>query len=377
LFIKNIADANTANHAVAAHTLNICAAARKAGLAITPARSIDVFRTISHVDMTSKDDYGLALRINLASTKEEEVIFDRVFNSYWNQTSDSEGGYILANSEMIKGSLDTGLSNEGHRDMVTESDSFSEADVARKANLRMRWDPLAPPLHKLIRELSKHLATRPSRRIQNAPHGDTVNIRRSIRKSVPFGMELMKLSRVTPKIRKTRIVLLCDVSGSMDVFNPFLLQLMFGIQKTLKNSRTLVFSTETNDITSLLRGQDVAEVLAKVSKTARHWSGGTNIAKALTAVNRNILVDGSARSTVLIVISDGYDSGDITSVKRELELAKRRTRSIVWINPMYGSSSFEVRAKTMKAAMPYIDEFLPAFNAQSLLKLVAGLKRLS
>ena len=69
--MKNSADANTAKHAVAAHTLNICAAARKAGLAITPARSIDVFRTISHVDMTSKDDYGLALRINLASTKEE------------------------------------------------------------------------------------------------------------------------------------------------------------------------------------------------------------------------------------------------------------------------------------------------------------------
>jgi len=155
------------------------------------------------------------------------------------------------------------------------------------------------------------------------------------------------------------------------------LQLMFGVQKTLKNSRTIVFSTQTNDITPLLRGHDVVDVLAKVSRTVRYWSGGTNIAKALTDVNRNVLAEGFSRSTVLIVVSDGYDTGDIAGVKRELELAKRRTRSIVWINPMYGSSSFEIRAKTMKAAMPYIDEFLPAFNAQSLLKLIAGLKRLS
>lgn len=374
---KKFEERNNENNAVASHTLNICSAARNAGLVITPARSIDVFKTLSCIDISNKDEYQLALRLNLASTKEEEIIFDRVFNGYWNNTSESEGDYILANSEMIKGSLDAGLSNEGHRDMISESDSFSEAAVARKANLRMRWDPLAPPLHKLIRELSRRLATRPSRRSQNGLHGAKIDIRKSVRKSVPFGMELINLSRTTPKVRKTRIVLLCDVSGSMDVFNPFLLQLMLGVQKTLKNSRTIVFSTQTNDITPLLRGHDVVEVLAKVAKTVRHWSGGTNIAKALTDVNRNVLAEGSSRSTVLIVVSDGYDTGDIAGVTRELELAKRRTRSIVWINPMYGSSSFEIRAKTMKAAMPYIDEFLPAFNAQSLLKLVAGLKRLS
>ena len=232
--IKNPDGRNSENHAVASHTLNICTAARNAGLVITPARSIDVFKTLGCIDISDKKEYQLALRLNLASTKEEEIIFDRVFNGYWNNTPESEGDYILANSEMIKGSLDAGLSNEGHRDMISESDSFSEAAVARKANLRMRWDPLAPPLHKLIRELSRRLATRPSRRNQNSPHGTKIDIRKSVRKSVPFGMELINLSRTIPKVRKTRIVLLCDVSGSMDVFNPFLLQLMFGVQKFQK-----------------------------------------------------------------------------------------------------------------------------------------------
>jgi uncharacterized protein len=83
--------------------------------------------------------------------------------------------------------------------------------------------PLAPPLYEFIRELSKRLATRPSIRLQNSPKGNKVDIRRSVRKSVPFGMEILKLSRTTTKVRKTRLVLLSDVSGSMDVFNPFLL----------------------------------------------------------------------------------------------------------------------------------------------------------
>jgi uncharacterized protein with von Willebrand factor type A (vWA) domain len=137
--MKDIDVLNTGDRAVASHTLVICAVARKASLIITPARSTDAFKTLGYLKITSKENYRLALRINLASTREEEVIFDRIFKNYWNQKTDSEGGYILANSEMVKRTLDSGLSNEGHRDMMTETDAFSEVIVARKANLSMRW----------------------------------------------------------------------------------------------------------------------------------------------------------------------------------------------------------------------------------------------
>ncbi len=367
---KNTSDA------LLAHTFAIFSNARNAGILISPSRTIDVFRALSQIDISQKDDYRIALRVNLASSKEDEVLFDRLFNNYWDKLPESEGDYILANSEMIKGDLDVGLSNEGHRDMLSESDSFAGTEVSRRANLAFRWHERSPSLARLIRTLARKLATRSSRRRKVSNDGAKIDIRHSVRKSIPFGMELLKLSKTKAKVRKTRIIMLCDVSGSMDVFNPFLLQLMLGVQKLLKNSRTIVFSTKISEITGLLKGQSVHDVLSKVSKAVRHWSGGTNIAEAIARLNRGLLLEGSAKSTVLIVISDGYDNGDVKRITKELTTTKRHIRSLIWINPMYGASSFEVRAKTMKAAMPFIDEFLPAYNAESLGKLVSGLAQI-
>ena len=360
-----------------AHTFGLCRAAREAGLSVTHARAIDVFRTLRHVDWDDAEDYRLALRTNLVSSREDEILFDRVFRTYWGEHHDDyEGDYILAKSEMIVGDLPAGRSNEGHRDMLSEAEVFGAEEVQRRANLALRWDDDAPPLEQLIRELARRLATRPSRRTRPANHGRRVDLRRSVRRNVRFGLDLVELSRVKQKTRKTRIVMLCDVSGSMDVFNPFLLQLMLGLQQALKNSRTIVFSTRATEISALLRRRSVPETLTEVSDRVRHWSGGTDIGAALGLINRGVLREGSSRSTVLIIISDGYDNGTGARIRRELQAARRRIRTLIWINPMFGASTFEVRASGMKAAMPYIDHFLPAFNAKALHTLVRELASL-
>ncbi len=362
---------------LAAHTLGVCAAAREAGLVVTQARAIDVFRALKTIEWHNAEDYRLALRTNLVSSREDEILFDRVFQSYFGHAApEYDGDHILARSEMLRGNLDAGRSNEGHRDMLTEADTFGAEEVARRANLALRWDADAPPLEEVIRELARRLATRPSRRREAARHGPRIDLRRSVRMSVRHGLELLRLARVRPKMRKTRIVMLCDVSGSMDAFNPFLLQLMLGLQQALPSSRTLVFSTRTSEITNLLRRRSVHDTLAAVSDKVRHWSGGTDIGAALGELNRGILREGSSRATVLIVISDGYDNGEPERIVRELEAARRRIRTLVWINPMYGASTFTVRAAGMRAALPYVDHFLPAFDAAAMHRLVRGLRAL-
>jgi uncharacterized protein with von Willebrand factor type A (vWA) domain len=162
----------------------------------------------------------------------------------------------------------------------------------------------------------------------------------------------------------------------MDAFNPFLLQLMFGLQQALAHSRTVVFSTRSTEITAPLRRRSVADILADIGRTVRHWSGGTDIGAALAALNRGVLREGSARRTVLVVISDGYDNGDVARLTAELALARRLVRTLVWINPMYGATTFSVRAAGMRAALPYIDHFLPAFNGRALHVLVKSLAQL-
>jgi uncharacterized protein with von Willebrand factor type A (vWA) domain len=150
---------------------------------------------------------------------------------------------------------------------------------------------------------------------------------------------------------------------------------MLGLQRELKNSRTVVFSTHVTEITSFLRRQPVEQTLREIGERVRHWSGGTNIGGALATLNRGILREGSARSTIAIIISDGYDTGDTAVIAREMRALRRRVRTVVWINPMFGSQTFKPRASGMRAALPYIDHFLPAYNVQSLRVLVRGLSR--
>ena len=361
-----------------AHTLALCAAARAAGLRVTPARAIDVFRALDAVAWDNDEDYRLALRTNLVSSREDEILFERVYTRYWGTVEDPAAGeHIMAHSELLRGDLPAGRADEAHREMQTEADTFAADEVARRANLAARWDADTPPLDQVIRELARRLATRPSRRREPARHGARIDLRRSLRASARHGFDLVELARSGRKMRKTRIVMLCDVSGSMDAFNPFLFQLMFGEQQALKSSRTVVFSMRTSEITALLRRRSIDATLQDLADQVRYWSGGTDIGAARGELNRGILRAGAARSTVLVIISDGYDNGETARIVQKLACARRRIRTLVWINPMFGASTFTVRAAGMKAALPVVDHFLPAFNGKALQVLVRGLAALA
>jgi uncharacterized protein with von Willebrand factor type A (vWA) domain len=357
-------------------TLELCRLAKAAKLNVTQSRVIDAFRSLQSVQWQNEDEVRFALRINLVSSHEEEETFDRIFAAYWHGSSDEgdKGARLQLRTELVRGEFDLGF-QESHQELLDKPTSFSDEDMVRELNLTARWDAEAPPIEQIIRELAKRLATRPSRRLQPASQGRRIDLRRSLRRNVRHGIDMVELARVERRVRKTRIVMLCDVSGSMDAFNPFLLQLMFGLQKELKNSRTVVFSTRTSEITSLLRCRSVQHTLREISEHVRHWSGGTDIGGALAELNRSVLHEGSIRSTVAIIISDGYDNGEPDVIEREMKALRRRVRTVVWINPMYGAQTFTVRASGMRAAMPYIDYFLPAFNVQSLRVLVRELAR--
>ena len=355
-------------------TLELCRLAKQAGLGVTPGRVIDVARSLRGIQFVNEDDFRLTLRTNLASSQIEEQRFDRVFNAYWYGAAKNEGYRLGVQTELLHGNFDQGI-QEAHQDIIGQLEDSSPQETHRDLNLTARWDEEAPPIEHTVRALAKRLATRPSRRLRPFPRGQRIDLRRSLRRNMRHGMDMLELARVHRRVRKTRLVLLCDVSGSMDAFNPFLLQLMLGIQKELKNARTVVFSTAVTEITSVLRRRSVQHTLQQVGETVRHWSGGTDIGGALTRLNRSVLREGSTRSTVAIIISDGYDSGRTEVIEREMRALRRRVRTVVWINPMYGASSFEPRAQGMKAALPYIDHFLPAYNAQSLQVLVRELAR--
>jgi len=345
--------------------LEFCRLLKAAGLNVTPGRMVDVFRAINCVEVVKRDDFRLALRINLVASREEEETFDRVFNLFW---EDKEG----SDQAPVEFKLEEGGDDQKPEVPDTPPDvqgspmQYTRDEALRDKDLAAQWPGELGEMKAILRELARRLATRPSRRFRASRRGRRIDLRRSMRKNVRYGMDVVELTRSRRRIRKTRLALLCDVSGSMDVYNPFLLRLMLGLQKGFKNSRTAVFSTRVTEITRALRRQSVHETLAEVATLARHWSGGTDIGAALANFNRGILREGSASSTVGIILSDGYDQGDPATVKREMQALSRRTRAIVWINPLLGTEGYAPVAQGMHSALPYVDYFLPAYDLPTL-----------
>ncbi|MCI0777694.1 MAG: VWA domain-containing protein, partial [Chloroflexi bacterium] len=168
------------------------------------------------------------------------------------------------------------------------------------------------------------------------------------------------------KIRRLNLLLLCDVSGSMDVYSRFLTQFVYGLQNELRGVSTFVFSTRLFDVTPMLRAKSFEEAFERIGRRVQGWSGGTRIGGCLAEFNRTY---GRARigpRTVVIIISDGWDRGDIDVLRREMRMLKRRAFRILWLNPLLGAKDYRPAAQGMAAALPWIDAFLPVHNLASL-----------
>jgi uncharacterized protein with von Willebrand factor type A (vWA) domain len=176
----------------------------------------------------------------------------------------------------------------------------------------------------------------------------------------------MVLFKRRPRPRKTRFVVLCDVSGSMDSYSRFLLEFMYGFQQKVPRVETFVFSTRLSRITQQLRLRRMAGAYKEISETVKEWSGGTRIGSSLLEYNRRYGGKYSGNKTILILLSDGWDQGEIELLDRELKALKRRVQRLMWLNPLLGMPNYQPIDRGMKTALPYADEFLDCHDLEKL-----------
>jgi uncharacterized protein len=351
--------------------MEFCRLLKRAGFNVTPARIVDSFRSLAHVELGRREDFRIALRVNLTSNREEEEAFDRLFAEFWRSEKEENKNTRDLESTPISQETD----HEDREKPASGPQQYGHEEVLRTKDLDAEWPGESAGINAVVRDIARRLATRPARRFVVGRKGRGIDLRRSLRRNINHGVDVLELSRRRRKIRKTRVALLCDVSGSMDTYNPFLLHLMFGMQKACRNSRTAVFSTRTTEITNALRRHTVSEALDEVARLAQDWSGGTDVGAALAHLNRVVLGQGAPRSTVGVIISDGYDQGDPETVRKEMRMLRRRTRSILWINPLIGTEGYAPVARGMAAALPYVDYFLPANDMPALRSLCRTLSK--
>jgi len=351
--------------------LGFCRALRLAGLGVTPGRVVDALRSLEHVPLDRRDDFRLALRVNLASSREEERMFDRSFDLYWRAGGREDSARARRPSAYQNEPAE--VAHKGPE--VGDRRSYSRSDVLRGPQQSLTAPAEWIALERAVRRLARKLATRPSRRRRPARRGRTIDFRRSFRRSAPSGMDLFALARASRRVRKLRLLVLCDVSGSMDCYGEFLTGSLLALERAVPGSRAFVFSTRVTEITEVLKKRSIPEALAEMRRRARRWSGGTDLGAALAFVNRRVFIESSARRTVCVILSDGYDQGDPGPIAREMAILGRRTRRVVWVNPLAGTEGYEPLARGMRAALPHVDDFLAAADVASLSGLCRRLGR--
>jgi uncharacterized protein with von Willebrand factor type A (vWA) domain len=237
--------------------------------------------------------------------------------------------------------------------------------LSRKDFGKMSEQELMQVQH-LISSMAQQMATGLSRRqkVRKKAHG--IDAGRTLRHSLRYGGEVMQLMRHGPKIGKTKMVLLCDVSGSMDVHTKFLLQFLYGVQNGLRGIETLVFSTCMSRITSLLRRRHINVALALISEAVHDWSGGTKIGHCLKAFNDTMAPNMVTSKTLVVIISDGWDTGDTAILDTEMARLRSRAYRIIWLNPLLGNPTYQPLCKGMHTALPYVHDFMPVHSAESL-----------
>jgi len=364
-------------------TVRFCRLLRARGLGITPAESRDALRALELIDLADRAEVHRALRTVLASRHDELPLFDAAFDAFW-------GGLAEPAATAASASTPASASVDAHfpraRDAALDFAEWTEVAEGEgepvglpglsdiEAMMGKDFSAFAAEeleeVARLAAQIARRLATRKSRRLKPSRRRGRVDLRRTMRLSLTRG-EPVELARRARKILKTKLVVLCDVSGSMDLYSRLLVQFLYALQNQLGRMETFVFSTRLSRITDELRGQSYPSALMRLGEV-RDWSGGTKIGESLQAflADWRRLLD---RDTVVILLSDGWDTGDPAVLGEALARIHRRVGKVIWLNPLLGSSDYQPLTQGMVAALPHVDAFLPAHNLESLRALARHL----
>ncbi len=251
---------------------------------------------------------------------------------------------------------------------------YSADEILMQKNLGQMSDEEIERARRILSELVSILATVKSRRFAPAAKGTNLDLRRMLRQNVIYGRDGVNLTYRRRKIKKLKLMLLCDVSGSMERYSNFLIQFIYALRRELPEVDVGVFATRMTVITDLLEARDVHESLRQVSRSVQDWGGGTDIGGCLREFNDHFAREMLRTKTVMVILSDGWDRGDACLMRDELEHMHRRVHKLIWLNPLLGTSGYEPLCRGIRTAMPFLDYFLPAHNLASLALLAKTLR---
>jgi len=342
---------------------------------IGPQEECEALLALQSIDWTNTPEFKQALKTTLCKSFQQTLLFENLYTQYWkelNRAVDSKTKKVAEEKPQPKKEapsievIKDWLYGEKKQQQENELAKASADTVGGGVDLSTFRNEQLKEWKAVIQQIQKMVARLPNRRTVPTDKTAKVDFRRTMSRNFSNGGEMLKLTYKQQKQNKTQIVLLLDVSKSMELYSRFLIQMMFALQNSSLNIQTFVFSTELYSITKKLKTTDFKKSLDSLSNYVDQWSSGTQIGNCF---NQFITQYGARllnKKSFVFIVSDGWDSGDIELLENTMQQLKKKANKIIWINPLAKSKDFQPEVLGMKTALPYIDYLVPAINPKDL-----------
>jgi len=353
---------------------------RGAGLDVPVGATITFAESLAAVGLDRRDGVYWAGRVSMVRRPEDAPTYDQAFAAFWDGRSPSALEPVDVDAVTL--GLDAG---EDGDDASAGSDSetgptlsvrWSPAEVLRQRDFAAYTPTEMAEARRLMADLRFVGAVRRSRR-RRPTHRDRgrPDLRRTVRRSLRAGGEPIDRAFHAPSVRPRRIVLVCDVSGSMEPYARALLRFVQVAVAGRGRVEAFALGTRLTRITRELSSRDPDAALAAAARRVVDWSGGTRLGEGLRTFNDRWGVKGLARGAVVVILSDGWDRGDPDLLASEMARLHRVAHRVVWVNPLKASPEYAPLARGMAAALPHVDEFVEGHSLAALEDLVAVIAR--
>ena len=343
-----------------------------AGVPVTADRSARFAQALVLVEPISRRRLYWTARAIVVTDPAQVRAFDAVFSAVFGPHEGVERDEAAPPPGQSGASPSTGES-EGDRVVDVPVPMPSDDEVLSEK----RFDALQPHelarLYHLMTRLRLETPLRRTRRYEKGRHGQRIDMRRTLRGSLRTGGDPLRLARRHRRVLPRRLVLLCDISGSMEPYARAYLQFLTCAAGSSPNAEAFVFATRLTRLTRALRSRSPERAIQRAAATAPDWSSGTRIGDALKEFNDRHGRRGMARGALVVILSDGWERGEPALVAREMERLSRLAHRIVWVNPRASSAGFTPRAGGMAAALPYCDALVSGHSLDALDEVIEAI----
>jgi len=365
---------------------------RAAGLRVGPDRVVDCVQALEIAGAQQRDDWYWTMSAVLLSRQEQRPVFDQAFRIFWRDPKLTEKmmqlllpkahGRAAKPEEQQSQRLTDALFRQNREESERSERLEAEARLtfsSREVLSRMDFDTMSAAelaqAKQMLAELRLPLPLIKTRRFRQDRNGIRIDLRKTLRETLREGGDIIPLVRAAPRELHPPLVVLCDISGSMNPYSRMFLHFLHAITNDRDRVSVFVFGTRLTNVTRQLRHRDVDVAMGRVAEAIRDWSGGTRIGASLREFNWRWARRTLGQNACVLLVSDGLDREAGEGLGEEMERLSKSCRRLIWLNPLLRYDKFEARPAGVRAMLPHVDLFLPVHNLKSLVDLAKTLSQ--